>query len=416
MTGTVTFKQRNITNMRGHLLARIGIGYVPQTKDVFDTLTVTENLEMGGYLLTKQQVATRIESALTTFPALAKARSRTAGKLSGGERKMLAMARVLMLEPDVLVLDEPTSSLSPDMSRSVLRDQVRRLADAGTAVLLVEQKAFEALGVSDWAYILVGGRIEIAGHGQARSATGPTFVRSSSAGPHGGPRPRPWHVATPGHARHEEPIAMAEAGDRAGAGPGRPAPSARMPPALRARGKYVSKSEMVTDILRELITDRQLTPGTPLRQRELAEQFDVSYTPVREALRRLESEGLVVTDVHRGATVARTESDELEENYRILGALEALAGSLAVAKMTDDDIAEIEALYQQVAACPPVTAAGGAQQAVSLPDLRMRAFPDASVADEAALAVVPAGAAVGQAAPGIGAAARGPGRRAQAQG
>jgi ABC-type branched-subunit amino acid transport system ATPase component len=68
-----------------------------------------------------------------------------------------------MLEPAVLILDEPTSSLSPELSRSVLRDQVRHLADAGTAVLLVEQKAFEALGVSDWAYIMVGGRIEIAG-------------------------------------------------------------------------------------------------------------------------------------------------------------------------------------------------------------------------------------------------------------
>jgi DNA-binding GntR family transcriptional regulator len=130
-------------------------------------------------------------------------------------------------------------------------------------------------------------------------------------------------------------------------------PAARKRPALRARGRYVSKSDMVTDVLRELITDRQLSPGTPLRQRELAEQFDVSYTPVREALRRLESEGLVVTDVHRGATVARTESDELEENYRILAALESLAGSLAVAKMTDDDIAEIEALYRRVAACHP---------------------------------------------------------------
>jgi ABC-type branched-subunit amino acid transport system ATPase component len=163
MTGTVRFNGRDVTNMRGHLLARIGIGYVPQAKDVFDTLTVTENLEMGGYLLTKPQLAARIETALSTFPALASARSRTAGKLSGGERKMLAMARVLMLEPAVLVLDEPTSNLSPELSRSVLRDQVRRLADAGTAVLLVEQKAFEALGVSDWAYILVGGRVEIAG-------------------------------------------------------------------------------------------------------------------------------------------------------------------------------------------------------------------------------------------------------------
>jgi DNA-binding GntR family transcriptional regulator len=121
----------------------------------------------------------------------------------------------------------------------------------------------------------------------------------------------------------------------------------------RSRGRYVSKSDLVTDALRELITDGRLSPGAPLRQRELAEQFDVSYTPVREALRRLESEGLVVTDVHRGAVVARTESEELEENYRILAALEALAGSLAVSKMTDDDVAEIEDLYRQIARCSP---------------------------------------------------------------
>src|SRR5216683_8430640 len=75
MTGTVTFNERNVTNLRGHLLARIGMGYVPQSKDVFDTLTVTENLEMGGYLLRKQQLAARIEGALSTFPALADARS-----------------------------------------------------------------------------------------------------------------------------------------------------------------------------------------------------------------------------------------------------------------------------------------------------------------------------------------------------
>jgi branched-chain amino acid transport system ATP-binding protein len=163
MTGTVTFGDREITNMRGHLLARLGLGFVPQARDVFDTLTVAENLEMGGYLLGKQQLASRMEAVLATFPALAQMRSRHASKLSGGERKMLAVARVLMLEPAVLVLDEPTSNLSPDLSRAVLRDQVRRLADAGAAVLLVEQKAFEALGVSDWAYILVAGRIEIAG-------------------------------------------------------------------------------------------------------------------------------------------------------------------------------------------------------------------------------------------------------------
>jgi len=127
----------------------------------------------------------------------------------------------------------------------------------------------------------------------------------------------------------------------------------RSRPRGRADSRYVSKSDLVTDALRELITDRQLSPGTPLRQRDLAEQFDVSYTPVREALRRLEAEGLVARDVHRGASVARTEPEELAENYRILAALEVLAGTLAVPKISDDDIAEIEDLYQQVAACDP---------------------------------------------------------------
>ena len=142
---------------------KAGLVLVPDDRSLFKGLTVTENLEMGSYLLSKPQLAARTDKVLSTFPALADMRSRTASKLSGGERKMLAVARVLMLEPAVLVLDEPTSNLSPELSRSVLRDQVRRLADSGTAVLLVEQKAFEALGVSDWAYILVAGRVEIAG-------------------------------------------------------------------------------------------------------------------------------------------------------------------------------------------------------------------------------------------------------------
>ena len=152
---------------------------------------------------------------------------------------------------------------------------------------------------------------------------------------------------------------MTEIGDQAGPAAHHPSetdddpPAAVRQPGLRPRGTYMSKSDMVTDILRDLITDGQLSPGTPLRQRNLAERFDVSNTPVREAIRRLESEGLVVTDVHRGATVARTESEALAENYRILAALEALAGSLAVAKITDDDITDIEALYREVAACLP---------------------------------------------------------------
>src|ERR1700733_8142861 len=99
MVGTVTFKDRDVTNWRGHLLARMGLGFVPQNKDVFDSLSVTENLEMGGYLLTKPQVAARIDKVMSTFPALANMRSRTASKLSGGERKMLAGGRGLVVEP-----------------------------------------------------------------------------------------------------------------------------------------------------------------------------------------------------------------------------------------------------------------------------------------------------------------------------
>ena len=128
---------------------------------------------------------------------------------------------------------------------------------------------------------------------------------------------------------------------------------------------------------------------------------------MREALRRLESEGLVVTDVHRGATVARTESEELEENYRILAALEALAGSLAVAKITDDDIADIEALYREVAACLP----DDGRLAELNRQFHFRIYecarsPMLLLLHEVAVAVVPARPASRAAAPGIGSAAR----------
>ncbi|MEA2508075.1 MAG: branched-chain amino acid transport system ATP-binding protein [Actinomycetota bacterium] len=163
MEGSVTLDGRDITNTRGDRLARIGIGYVPQTRDVFDTLTVHANLEMGGYLLPKRQVSERVDEVLRVFPQLAAMRERTAIKLSGGERKMLAVGRVLMIRPTVLLLDEPTANLSPELSRVVLHDHVRRLANEGAAVLLVEQKALEALRISDWGCVLVAGTPQIQG-------------------------------------------------------------------------------------------------------------------------------------------------------------------------------------------------------------------------------------------------------------
>jgi len=167
ISGRVTFEGREISRLPAHRLARLGIGYVPQIRDVFDTMTVVENLEMGGYLLSASERAARVTEVMNIFPQLNQLRGRRALKLSGGERKMVALARVLMLRPQVLVLDEPTAGLSPELSRAVLRQQVRTLADRGTAILLVEQKAFEALEVSDWAYVLVGGRVVIDGPGSA---------------------------------------------------------------------------------------------------------------------------------------------------------------------------------------------------------------------------------------------------------
>jgi ABC-type branched-subunit amino acid transport system ATPase component len=157
--GRVELNGADVTGVPLEKLARLGIGYVPQVDDVFDGLRVRENLDMGGYLFNRAQRAERMERALEVFPQLKPRLNRYVETLSGGERKMTAIARVLMLDPSVLILDEPTAGLSPELSRTVLESQVRTLGDLGKAVLLVEQKAVAALGVSDWAYMLVRGEV-----------------------------------------------------------------------------------------------------------------------------------------------------------------------------------------------------------------------------------------------------------------
>jgi ABC-type branched-subunit amino acid transport system ATPase component len=161
MSGRVLLDGVDVSGLRNDQLARRGIGYVPQVNDVFDTLSVVENLEVGGYLLPRAELARNIERVTGIFPAIVGMRDRTASKLSGGERKMVAIARALMLSPSVLLLDEPTANLSVELAGIVLREHVRRLADTGCAVLLVEQRALEALRISDHGYILVGGSVEV---------------------------------------------------------------------------------------------------------------------------------------------------------------------------------------------------------------------------------------------------------------
>jgi branched-chain amino acid transport system ATP-binding protein len=156
-SGSIKLEERNVANVPTHRLAKLGLGYVPQNNDVFDPLTVQENLEMGGYLLKRGEIKPRIEEIVTVLPALGALLKRRAVKLSGGERKMVAVGRALMARPRVLLLDEPTSGLAPDLSRELLTKDIRGLAQGGTSVLLVEQKALAALEISHWGYVLAGG-------------------------------------------------------------------------------------------------------------------------------------------------------------------------------------------------------------------------------------------------------------------
>jgi len=157
--GHIELDGKDVTGLPLPRLARLGIGYVPQAEDVFEGLRVRENLDMGGYLVNPRERATRMEKALEVFPQLRSKLNRYVETLSGGERKMTAIARVLMLDPKVLLLDEPTAGLSPELSRVVLEEQIRALGRHGKAVLLVEQKAVAALGIADWAYMMVRGRV-----------------------------------------------------------------------------------------------------------------------------------------------------------------------------------------------------------------------------------------------------------------
>jgi len=118
--GSVEVAGEDVTNHPPEDLARRGVGYVPQVQDIFEPLSVLENLEMGGYLLRGSELPARVTEVCEVFPALAAMLRRRADKLSGGERKMLAIARVLMLDPRVLILDEPTANLSPQLADGLL--------------------------------------------------------------------------------------------------------------------------------------------------------------------------------------------------------------------------------------------------------------------------------------------------------
>ena len=163
-SGTVTLQGVDITGMKAHQLVRQGVGYVPQTKNVFQSLTVTENLEMGCYLRPKV-FRERFDYVTNLFPRLLERRNSRAGALSGGERQMVAMSRALMLEPKLLLLDEPSAGLSPHLQDEVFLN-CRAINKTGVAILMVEQNARRCLQVVDRGYVLDQGRNAHTGSGR----------------------------------------------------------------------------------------------------------------------------------------------------------------------------------------------------------------------------------------------------------
>ena len=163
MTGTISVNGVDITSMPGHKIPRAGLVYVPQNDNVFKRLTVRENLEVGGFAA-KGDTSARMTEILEIFPDLGQAVDKKAGFLSGGQQNLLAIARALMVDPSVIVLDEPTAGLSPTYT-AVVWDQIERISQLGTAALVVEQNVERALKHSNYVHVFVAGRSHV--HGPA---------------------------------------------------------------------------------------------------------------------------------------------------------------------------------------------------------------------------------------------------------
>ena len=164
-TGTVKLKGEDITNQRADQLVSQGIGFVPQTNNVFPSLTIQENLEMGCFQAPKT-FTERFDFVTDLFPTLGARRKQRAGSLSGGERQMVAMGRALMMNPSVLLLDEPSAGLSPVMQDEVFV-QTRKINRAGVSVIMVEQNARRCLQICDRGYVLDQGRNAYSGTGRS---------------------------------------------------------------------------------------------------------------------------------------------------------------------------------------------------------------------------------------------------------
>ena len=152
--GTVTFKGDEVTNLRTDQILRMGLCFVPQDRSLFPDMTVHENLVMGGYVLNDHQlIGQRIEEVYLMFPILKERTRQLAKTLSGGQQQMLVIGRMLVLKPELIMLDEPSLGLAPKIARQIF-DSIRTLKEAGMTILLVEQNARLGLETADWGVVL----------------------------------------------------------------------------------------------------------------------------------------------------------------------------------------------------------------------------------------------------------------------
>ncbi|MBW2053930.1 MAG: ABC transporter ATP-binding protein [Deltaproteobacteria bacterium] len=172
-SGSITYKGEDITNLKPEKIVRKGISYVPQVNNVFPSMTVQENLEMGAFIRT-DDFQGKIEEIFELFPILKERRKQKVGQLSGGQRQMVAMGRALMLDPEILMLDEPSAGLAPLLVASIF-EKIRDINSRGVSIVIVEQNAREALKLAHYGFILAMGK-------NVLDDTGETLLESEEVG------------------------------------------------------------------------------------------------------------------------------------------------------------------------------------------------------------------------------------------